>query len=73
LGRLPVHFGAPEITAQSGVVTLGGRILADELPKVLRAVRYVRGVKEIDNQLDVQTPTDNVSAFQGEPQPFGAV
>jgi len=73
LGRLPMHFGAPEVTAQYGIVTLGGRILADELPRVLRATRYVRGVKDIDNQLEVHAQTNNVSGIQGEPQPLGAL
>jgi osmotically-inducible protein OsmY len=72
LGRLPVHFAAPEVTAENGIVTLRGQILADELPRVLRATRYVRGVKDIDNQLEVHTQTDNVSAFPGEAQPLGA-
>ena len=72
LGRIPVHVGAFDITARDGVVTLRGQILADELPKVLRAARFVRGVKGIDNQFDVHERAGNVPALQGQPQPLGA-
>src|SRR5205085_6311750 len=60
LGRIPVHIGAFDITAKDGVVTLRGQILADELPKVLRAARFVRGVKGIDNQFEAHERAGNV-------------
>ena len=72
LGRIPVHVGAFDITARDGVVTLRGQILADELPKVLRAARFVRGVKGIDSQFDVHERAGNVPALRGQPQPLGA-
>jgi hypothetical protein len=53
LGRIAVHIGAFDISAKDGVITLRGSILADELPKVLRTVRFVRAVKEVDNQFEV--------------------
>ena len=67
-----MHIGAFDITAKDGVVTLRGQILADELPKVLRAARFVRGVKDIDNQFEVHETAGNVPALQGTPQPLGA-
>ncbi|HEU5235831.1 MAG TPA: BON domain-containing protein [Pyrinomonadaceae bacterium] len=72
LGRLPVHIEAFEVSAHDGVVTLGGKILTDELPRVLRAARFVRGVKGVDNQFEVHTEPGNASALQSEPQPLGA-
>jgi osmotically-inducible protein OsmY len=72
LGRIPVHIGAFDVTAKDGVATLRGEILAAELPKVLRAARLVRGVKEIDNQFEVHETAANVRALQGMPQPLGA-
>ncbi|PYS66769.1 MAG: hypothetical protein DMF73_20915 [Acidobacteria bacterium] len=54
------------------MITLRGQILADELPKVLRAARFVHGVKGIDNQLEVHERAGNVPALQGQPQPLGA-
>jgi osmotically-inducible protein OsmY len=65
LGRIPVHIGAFDISARDGVVTLRGQILADELPRVLRAARFVRGVKDIDNQFEVREHADAVPALQG--------
>jgi osmotically-inducible protein OsmY len=72
LGRIPVHIGAFDISARDGVVTLRGQILADELSRVLRAARFVRGVKEIDNQFEVHERAANVPALQGQPQPLRA-
>ena len=71
LERLPVHIGAFEVTVNDGVVTLRGQILAGELAKALRAARFVRGVKGVDNQFEVHTEPGNMSALQGEPQPLG--
>jgi BON domain len=72
LGRYRVHIGAFDVTANSGTVTLRGRVLADELPKVLRATRFVRGVKEVDNQLEVHAEAGDVPSLQGHPAPLGA-
>jgi len=71
LGRLRVHTEALDVTAQNGIVTLRGEILADELPRALRAARFVRGVKDVNNQLDVHTQPIDAGAIQGEPQPLG--
>jgi hypothetical protein len=54
------------------MVTVRGDLLADELPRVLRAARFVRGVKQVDNQLDVRPQANEVGAVPGEPQPLGA-
>src|ERR1041385_2760730 len=59
VGRLPVHIGAFDISARDGVVTLRGQILADELPRVLRAARFVHGVNGIDNQFEVHERAAN--------------
>ena len=72
LGRYPIHIGALEVSAHDGVVTLTGPILADELPTVLRATRFVRGVKSIDNRLAVYTEAGNEPSLQGEPPALGA-
>jgi osmotically-inducible protein OsmY len=72
LGRYPIHIGAIEVRANDGVVTLTGPILADELPTILRATRFVRGVKAVDNQLAVYANDENTPALPGEPEPLGA-
>jgi len=71
LGRYPVHIGALDVTANNGAVTLRGQVLADELPKVLRATRFVRGVKDIDNQLEVHEEERDLPSLQGQPAPLG--
>lgn len=73
LGRYDVHMGAVEVAAQDGVVTLTGPILADELPTILRATRFVRGVKDINNQLAVydEAGGDASTRSQLSSQPLG--
>jgi hypothetical protein len=70
LGRYVSHPGAIEVTAQDGCVTLGGPILASEVQDVVRAIESVRGVCEVDNQLDVHQSAD-ISALQGGVRPTG--
>ena len=72
LGRYPVHVGTIEVTASNGAVTLSGPIAAEALPKVLRATKFVRGVKEVDNQLDVRSDSGDVLDLPGTPPPLGA-
>ena len=63
LGRIPVDIGSFDLAAKDGVLTLRGQIVADELPKVLRAARFVRGVKDIDNQFEVHERAGSVPAL----------
>jgi osmotically-inducible protein OsmY len=72
LGRYAVHMGAIDVQANNGTVTLTGPILADELPTILRATKYVRGVKNVDNQLAAYTESGSESSSQSEAQPLGA-
>ena len=72
LGRYPLQIGAFEVTANNGVVTLRGQILANDLTRILRATRFVRGVKSIDNQLEVHEEPGNIPSLQGQPAPLGA-
>lgn len=72
LGRYSVHLGAIDVQANDGTVTLTGPIVAEEMPRVLRATRFVRGVKAVDNQLSVQAEAAGEPSSPGEPQPLGA-
>ncbi len=72
LGRLPVDDGALNVTANNGIITLSGPVLTDKLPKVLRSLRFVRGVKGIDNLLEVDNEAGSLSALQGTAQPASA-
>lgn len=67
LGRVCSHPHALRVQALEGVVTLEGPILEDEVAPVLSAVRSVRGVKEVVNQLEPHTRQEarNIPALQG--------
>lgn len=53
MGRPVKHARALEVRAERGKVTLSGPILRDEVDGLLAAVRKVRGVKDVENRLDV--------------------
>ena len=72
LGHYSVHVRAIDVTAQSGTVILSGRVLAKEVPDVLRAVRSVRGVKRVENQLAMHPQPGSVPSLQGTPAPLGS-
>jgi osmotically-inducible protein OsmY len=72
LGHYSVHVGAIDVTAQNGTVTLRGPVLANEVPEVLLAVGSVRGVKDVDNQLEVHAEREGVPSLQGTPAPLGS-
>lgn len=65
LGMVSSHPGAIEVRVNDGKVTLSGPILAEEVDHVLSAVSFVRGVKEVENQLEVHQTPDNVPSLQG--------
>jgi hypothetical protein len=66
LGRHGVHHRALEITANDGRVMLSGPALADEVDEIVCAVNSVRGVREVDNHLEVHEEAGGVSSLQGE-------
>jgi osmotically-inducible protein OsmY len=66
LGRHPVHQRAVEITAEQGRVTLRGPALADEVDEIVASAESVRGVTEVDNQLEVHEQAGGISSLQGE-------
>lgn len=67
-GRFVTHPSALEVDVTDGCVTLRGPILASEVQSLIQAVRWVRGVCSIDNQLDVHESAGNISALQGPGQ-----
>jgi uncharacterized membrane protein len=73
LGRAVSHPSAIEVTAHQGCVTLCGPILAHEVPRLLRTVRAVHGVCEIENQLEVHEQADGIAALQGSTSRPGEV
>lgn len=65
LGRVVSHPGAVDVSARGGRVTLRGNILADEVSRVMQAVRMVQGVTNVDNQLRIYQAPENMPDLQG--------
>jgi hypothetical protein len=65
MGRYVSHPHAIEVEAGQGRVTLRGQILAPEVRRLLRVVRSVPGVHEIDNRLQVHRRPGRVPSLQG--------
>lgn len=72
IGRAVSNPGALQVRAHDdGTVILSGPVLASEVGQLMRAAWSVRGVKGVDNQLEVHDHPGNISALQGARQ-FGA-
>lgn len=54
MGRKVKNPGLIEVTAVSGFVTLKGQVPLHESEALIQCVRRVRGVKHIDNELEVR-------------------
>ena len=65
IGRAVSHPSAIEVSARQGCAILRGPVLQHEVDRLLSCVMSVRGVCEIDNQLDVYRSPENVPALQG--------
>jgi hypothetical protein len=65
LGRYTSHPRPIEVAVRNGRVTLSGPILADEVEDVVSAVKWVKGVRHVENKFDVHQSAENVSALQG--------
>jgi uncharacterized membrane protein len=65
MGRFVSHPHAIEVLAVDGEVTLSGEILDSEVDGLLAAVRSVRGVRKVDDQLRVHESAERVSSLQG--------
>lgn len=65
LGFLVSHPRSIEVAVRDGWVTLSGPVLADEVDQLLAGVGRVRGVRGIDNRLEVHREPGNVPGLQG--------
>jgi hypothetical protein len=65
LGRSASHPHALEVSAQDGVVTLKGPLLRDDHARVRRRVALVRGLRRLDDQLEVHDGPDGVPQLKG--------
>lgn len=65
VGRLVSHPGAIEVKAASGRITLSGPVFEAEVEQLVKGVRAVPGVTEIDNHLEPHAEAGDVPALQG--------
>jgi uncharacterized membrane protein len=65
LGHYVSHPRAIEVDIHDGHVELRGPILADEADAALAAVSAVRGIEQVDDQLERHESPENVPALQG--------
>lgn len=65
IGRHVRHAGAVEIDVDGGRLILRGPALKDEVEDIVRAATRVRGVKGVENQMDIHETPENIPALQG--------
>jgi uncharacterized membrane protein len=65
MGWVISHPHAIAVTADQGRVTLSGPILAHESEDLLKAVAAVRGVRTVEDRLEVHERADTVPGLQG--------
>lgn len=65
IGRAVTHSHCIVVTAKDHTITLSGPILAAEVPGLLRTVMLVRGVRAVDNRLELHADSSNIPALQG--------
>lgn len=71
LGRHVSHPRAVEVDATDRTITLRGPILSAEAPGLIRAVRRVRGVRDVVDEMQWHEEAGNVPALQGGGAPRG--
>jgi uncharacterized membrane protein len=68
-GRVVSHPSAIEVAVREGRVILSGPVLTDEQAQLVAAVKRVRGVSEVEDQLEPHSSTDGVPGLQGVGRP----
>lgn len=72
LGFLVRHPSAIEARVADGRVLLTGPVLSDEVEQLIAGIRSVRGVREVENGLEVHTEPGDIPGLQGDkPKPTG--
>jgi len=65
LGRVCSHPRAIDVEVDDGNVTLRGPLLRSELDTVLGGVAAVRGVRSVNNELELHVSAEGVPSLQG--------
>jgi BON domain-containing protein len=56
-----------EVSVENGVVTLGGSVAAAEFDRLISAVLGVRGVRDVNDRLDVRPTANGTRDFEDTP------
>lgn len=65
VGAVIGHASTIDVEVVEGRVTLSGPVLAHEVDRLLRRVGAVRGVKSLDDRLDVHADPGDIPGLQG--------
>ncbi len=66
VGAVIGHAGSIAVDVVDGRVTLSGPVLTHEVDRLLRRVAAVRGVKSVDNGLEVHAEPGDIPGLQGQ-------
>jgi osmotically-inducible protein OsmY len=58
LGHVVSHPGAIQVTAQDGIVALAGPVLRDEAGRLVHRIGKVRGVRDVEDLLEIRDSMD---------------
>lgn len=65
IGRAISNPGAVDVTAENGLVILSGPVLESEAKDLLSTVTSVRGVRGVENRLDLHEMPGEIPGLQG--------
>lgn len=68
LGHCVTHPGSIEVSARKGRVTLRGPLFTREVDDLLHCASQVRGVRQVENQLEPHRSAKGVPGLQGQPR-----
>jgi osmotically-inducible protein OsmY len=67
LGRIARHARGVSVTADGGRIILGGPILREDEDAIVKTAMRTRGVRGVENQLQVFDSSESIPALQGQP------
>ena len=65
VGAVVGHASSIEVDVRDGRVTLRGPVLTHDADRLLRRVGAVRGVRDVESQLELHTEPGNIPGLQG--------
>ncbi len=67
LARTVSHPDAVQVSVENGFVTLTGTVAAAEFDRLVSCVLRVRGVRDVNDQLDVRPTANGARDFEDSP------